>query len=71
MGEKGGGFAPKLRTLSQSETQATFMETLLFHLTLDGMFEMFLEDGVRWEPVSSANCGLKPDPTVGDKLNKR
>ena len=60
-----GGFAPKIRVLSQNETQASFetwKETLLFNLDLDGTFEIFLGDDVTWEDESSAHRGLRADP---------
>ena len=58
------GFAPKLRVLTSSETQTSlevWKETLLFHLTLDGSFEDFLEDGVEWKSSAFENRGLLPD----------
>ena len=58
------GFAPKLRVLTSSETQVsldTWRETLLFHLTLDGSFEEFLEEGSQWESAAFANRGLAGD----------
>ena len=61
-----GGFAPKVRVLTQHETQATFetwKDTLIFNLEIDGTFEMFLDDDVTWEPDTVAHRGLKPDTT--------
>ena len=69
-------FAPKIRVLTQNETQASFetwKETLLFNLTLDGTFEKFLEDGVSWGQASVLNRGLHSDPagTEGLKTAKQ
>ena len=59
------GFAPKLRVLTPTESQSSldvWRETLLFHLTLDGSFEDFLEEGYTWESIKVNNRGLKADP---------
>ena len=59
-----GGFAPKTRVLTQHESQSsleTWKETLLFNLTLDGKFEMFLEDDFTWKSEAEQNRGLKSD----------
>lgn len=61
------GFAPKLRILSPSETQTSlevWKETLLFHLTLDGSFEEFLEDDAEWKSSAFDNRGLLPDDST-------
>ena len=58
------GFAPKLRILTPTETQAsldTWRETLIFHLILDGSFEEFLEDNFAWGSVKLPHRGLKAD----------
>ena len=34
---------------------------MLFHLTLDGSFEEFLEDDSQWESAAFALRGLEPD----------
>ena len=60
-----GGFAPKVRVLTQHESQASFetwKETLIFNLTLEGPFEIFLGDDVKWGPESTPHRGLLPDP---------
>ena len=59
-----GGFAPKVKILTQHETPAsleTWKETLLFNLTIDGRFDMFLDDEVTWKSESVANRGLTAD----------
>ena len=58
------GFAPKLRVLTPTETQSSldvWRETLIFHLTLDGSFEEFLEDDFSWGSTKVANRGLTAD----------
>ena len=64
-----GGFAPKVRVLTQNESQSSFdtwKETLLFNLTLESaLFESFLEDDFTWSDESVANRGLVAD-THGD-----
>ena len=58
------GFAPKLRVLTPTETQSSLdvcHETLIFHLTLDGSFEEFLEDDFSWGSTKVANRGLTAD----------
>lgn len=54
-------FAPKCRTLTATETSASFdiwKENLLFNLTIDGSFEEFLEDEYTWGRKSVLNRGL-------------
>ena len=69
MGDR-GGFAPKTRVLTQQETQAsldTWRETLLFNLTLDGTFELFLGDNVTWKSEAEPDRGLTTDTTGDNK----
>ena len=57
-------FAPKIRPLTKNESPESFQawkETILFNLTLDGNFEMFLEEGFTWGPTTLANRGLTSD----------
>ena len=69
---KKSGFAPKCRVLTANETSGTFetwKDILLFNLTLDGTFEFLLEEGFKWEPVSTNNRGLKDD--TGSAADKK
>ena len=68
-----GGFAPKVRVLTQHETQASFetwKETFLFNLTLDGTFELFLEDDISWGLVDVPHRGLLSDDTGPEASRK-
>ena len=55
-------FAPKPRELTENENATTFetwKENLLFHLTMDGSYDEFLEDNFTWGSVSIQFRGLK------------
>ena len=70
-----GGFAPKCRVLTANENPSSFetwKDALLFHLTLDGMFEFLLEDNLRWGAASTENRGFVASGTgVTSKYNVR
>ena len=57
-------FAPKPRALTENENSSTFetwKDNLLFHLTMEGNFEEFLEDDCEWGPPTQPYRGLKAD----------
>ena len=57
-------FAPKPRKLEGEPTPTeleTWINNLVFNLTIDGNFEEFLEEGFNWSSPSVANRGLVAD----------
>lgn len=63
-------FAPKPHPLTEHENSSTFetwKENLLFHLTMDGSFEAFLEDEFTWGAATTAYRGLTDDSTGENK----
>ena len=68
-------FAPKPHKLTETENPSSFetwKDNLIFHLTMDGSFEEFLEDNYTWNLASVAHRGLSNDPAgEGGKTAKQ
>ena len=63
----GGALAPKIWSLTTSETFTTFTnwkENLTYSLSLDNRFAPLMEDGATWEDGDAVDHGFIDDPVV-------